>query len=59
MLFLGIDAGTQGVRAAVVTPQGETAAESAYAYPVLNLAAPGQGPNRYEQSPREIGRAHV
>lgn len=53
MLFLGIDAGTQGVRAAVVTPQGETVAESAYAYPVLNLAAPGQGPNRYEQSPRD------
>ena len=57
MLFLGIDAGTQGVRAAVVSPQGETAAESAYAYPVLNLAAPSQGPNCYEQSPRDWWKA--
>ncbi len=48
MLFLGIDAGTQGVRAAVVSPSGDMAAESAYAYPVLNLA---REPDRYEQSP--------
>ena len=50
MLFLGIDAGTQGVRASVVSPRGETAAESAYAYPVLNLS---RAPDRYEQSPRD------
>lgn len=50
MLFLGIDAGTQGVRAAVVSPEGRIAAESAYSYPVLNLS---RVPDRYEQSPRD------
>jgi len=50
MLFLGIDAGTQGVRAVAVDPAGRAAAESSYSYPVLNLAGPEQGPDRYEQS---------
>lgn len=54
MLFLGIDAGTQGVRAAVVTSRGETLAEAAYSYPVLNLA---RLPDRYEQSPRDWWQA--
>lgn len=51
MLFLGIDAGTQGVRAAVVSAEGDILVESSFAYPVLNLADPAQGPDRYEQSP--------
>lgn len=50
MLFLGIDAGTQGVRAAAVTPEGRITSESAYAYPVLNLS---RVPNHYKQSPRD------
>ncbi len=56
MLFLGIDAGTQGLRAAVLSPTGQTLAEASYAYPTLNLSPT---PNHYEQSPADWWSALV
>jgi len=49
-LFMGIDAGTQGVRTVIVDQSGEVVAAQSVAYERLNVSGE---PERYEQSPQD------
>jgi len=48
MLFMGVDVGTQGVRAIVVDEAGKSAADASVSFNTLNLA---DTPDYYEQNP--------